>query len=77
MLVEVPEVARPLKNKILQEFYAKIRKPMLVQKNRDIKNLCSNSKYKSLYNEVDLSKNDFYAIMRETTTAHKKDVAKK
>ena len=50
---------------------------MLVQKNRDIKSLCSKSRYSSLYNEVDMSKNDFYAIMRETTADYKVNVAKK
>jgi hypothetical protein len=35
-LKDIPDVARPCKHKILHDFYKDIRKPMLVQKNRDI-----------------------------------------
>lgn len=39
---------------------------MLVQKNRDIKNICSKSKWgECMYNDIDLQKNDFYMITRD------------
>jgi hypothetical protein len=72
ILSDAPDVARAFKPKILMDFYREVRKPMLVQKNRDIKNICRNSKWdKSLYNEVDMKKNDFYEILKETADSLK------
>ena len=55
IMSDCPDVARPLKHKILTDFYNKIHKPMMLQKKRDIAVLCKNSEYKSLFNETNLS----------------------
>ena len=59
---ELPDVARQVKQKILHNFFWKIRKPMMVQKRRDIEILCKNTDYKSLYNECDLNTYEYFKL---------------
>ena len=55
ILKDSPEIASAFKHKIIFDFYKEVRQPMLVQKNRDIKNICSKSKWGDcLYHDVDL-----------------------
>lgn len=57
-----------MKIKILEDFFEKIRKPMMMHKKRDIKNLkSSNKKNKenihTLYKDVELTNDEFYSIL--------------
>ena len=53
------EISGPLKHKILNDFFNKIRTPMLLQKKRDVAAMRKKTDYKSLYNEVDLTVSEY------------------
>lgn len=68
VLEDNPEIAKPIKIRILEDFFKKIRKPMMMHKKRDIRNLkSSNQKNKqnihTLYKDVELTHDDFYRIL--------------
>lgn len=59
-LENFPALAIPIKTKILNDYYMKIRKPMMLQKRRDLKNLQGDN---SSFKQVEISPNDYYDIL--------------
>ena len=74
-LTTFPDIAKPLRFKIINDFWRYVRKPMMIQKNRDIEIFCKNSKYSSLYNKVEISPTDYYDLMQETVKQWLQDSA--
>lgn len=67
ILSQFPDLAKPLKSKIVEDFYTKTRRPMMTQKKRDINNMASSAsdQNKLTYKEVEKSPNDYYEILMQ------------
>jgi hypothetical protein len=54
ILQNYPDISKPLKYKIIKDFQRIIRRPMMLQKNRDIEILNKRSNYQRLYKCVEV-----------------------